>query len=269
MGPALLVEQGWAGFPCLPGTKKPAWPRGVHDATFDPDRLSSWWNRHRTDNAACATGASGLVVVDLDVKHGHNGITAFGRLCDRHGQDWPATFTTTTPSGGVHLFFTGSTRSTIGRLGEGIDVKSASGYVLVPDSGIHGRPYQVTADRPITPAPAWLIAANEDTARASRAFSPSPHTVPVSRERQRRWALAALDGEARIVAQTVIGHRNDALYLAALRLGSIAGAGLLELDEITAALGQAAIAAGLDPDEITPTIQSGYRTGYTNPRKPA
>jgi len=75
------------------------------------------------------------------------------------------------------------------------------------------------------------------------------------------YARASLEGEVSAVAATAQGGRNVRLNQAAFRLGRFAAAGRLTGSEITAALGQAAIAAGLDAAEAAPVIQRGLKSG--------
>src|SRR5690348_15560939 len=61
-----LAERGMRVFPCRPQDKRPATPRGVHDATTDPRVIERWW-RHADYNIGVATGAiSGMMVIDID-----------------------------------------------------------------------------------------------------------------------------------------------------------------------------------------------------------
>jgi hypothetical protein len=260
--PALLLERGWAGLPCHPGSKIPAWPRGVHDATADPDRLAAWWARHPHDNVAVGCERSRLAVVDLDVKAGADGVAIFADLCDRHRQPWPQTFTTATPNGGRHLYFAGVAPSSHNRVGPGIDIKSRSGYVLCPPSAVNRRRYHQTGDNPVVPLPSWLADLVKPPARQAT----PPQRPPAGGKRAESWAAAALAGETAKVAHAVEPGRNNALYRAALKLGSLAGAGLLDFDQIADPLTAAALACGLEPGEIGPTIASGYRTGFAHPR---
>ena len=259
MGPALLLERGWAGFPCYPGTKRPAWPRGLHDATPDPDRLQSWWARHPHDNVAVNCGKSSLAVIDLDVKAGTDGIAVFSQLCEEHSQPWPETLTTRTPTGGMHLIFAGSTRSSGSRICAGADVKSRGGYVLVPNSAVDGHLYRTTGSRPVADLPEWLTVLNEPPVRPNPLIGQQPATT----DRGRRWAAAALIYETRDVAQAT-DHRNDRLNRAAFKLGQLGH--LLDHGQVVAELTAAATACGLDDHEIAPTIESGYRAGLANPR---
>lgn len=263
MGPALLIERAWAGLACRDGTKRPSTPHGVLDATADPARLTAWWRRHPRDNPAVAAGASGLVVVDLD-RHGDvDGVVNFRRLSEAHGE-LPRTFMVATPSG-RHLYLGGTCRSSAGRLGPGIDIKSLGGYVLAPDSMIGGRRYRVLDDGPVAGCPDWLLSLTVSVCKAPRPPAPM---APVSSTRQHRWAAAALRAETARVVAAPVGQRNATLYTAALKLGSVAAGGGLDLDELVAALTTAAAACGLGADETTATIRSGTSVGLRNPRRP-
>lgn len=262
MRPAPLIERGWAGLACYPESKIPAWPRGVRDATCDPDRLTDWWRRHPHDNPAVACGPSGLVVVDLDRRPGVDGLHSFRQLCCAHETEWPDTFQVTTPHG-RHLYFTGHAASSTGRHGPGVDVKAAGGYVLAPGSTIGGHAYEVAGDVAVLPVPDWLT-----TPPVSKASSRGRTGRTVDSDRARRWAAAALTAETRTVTRAAEGTRNSTLYLAALKLGSIIGADLLDEDQVAEQLTAAALEAGLEPGETARTVRSGIRNGLDHPRWP-
>src|SRR5918993_3058703 len=59
---------GWSIFPLQPGRKVPATKRGLHAATTDLELIGRWWQRCPRFNIGINCGASGLLVVDLDVK---------------------------------------------------------------------------------------------------------------------------------------------------------------------------------------------------------
>ena len=82
----------------------------------DPERVGRYWpSDHHNVGIAC--GPSQLVVVDLDT-HGaparglaplpgvHDGRDVLAQLAEWAGQPWPVTYTVTTPTGGLHLYFT-------------------------------------------------------------------------------------------------------------------------------------------------------------------
>lgn len=80
-------------------------------------------------------------------------------------------------------------------------------------------------------------------------------------ERRRRWARSALEGCADAVSGAGQGGRNEALNGAALRVGRIVAAGLLDAQDAQDALLQAASLAGLPGREARTTLRSGFRAG--------
>src|SRR4051812_30570803 len=70
-----LAGRGYYVFPCWPRGKEPRIPKseggnGFHDATRDEGQILRWWDRWPHANIGVACGASGIVVVDIDAKHG-------------------------------------------------------------------------------------------------------------------------------------------------------------------------------------------------------
>ena len=85
-------------------------------------------------------------------------------------------------------------------------------------------------------------------------------------DRDYNYARAALENEIEKVANTGEGSRNTTLNNATLKLGSLVAAGLLEENEVSARLLEAARQCGLPPAEATATIASGMRYGMQHPR---
>jgi putative DNA primase/helicase len=113
------------------------------------------WNTVPGANIGVATGASNLVVVDIDPKK--DGFTSWKAL------NIPVnTLICKTGSGGAHLYFTApegdSLPNTAGKLGKGIDTRGNGGYVVAPPS-VHpnGTPYTWYNDLPITQLPPQLL----------------------------------------------------------------------------------------------------------------
>ncbi|WP_442914711.1 bifunctional DNA primase/polymerase [Kribbella sp. CCNWLY201] len=95
--------------------------------TTDPGRAAAWIAVSHNLSVGCR--ASDVVGVDLD-RHGRvDGVARFEALCDQFGQQWPATFSVTTPNGGRHLYFAAAGQPIANssgpgaRLGIGIDVR--------------------------------------------------------------------------------------------------------------------------------------------------
>ena len=158
-GQAAALARGLAVFPISPGSRlaPPGWQTR---ASRDPDQM---WPQSSNIGVGCR--ASGIVVLDLDRKHGVDGIATLDALRAEQGQPWPATFTVATAGGGLHLYFTAPPDrvvvNTIGLLGHGVDVRApgrtSGGYVIGPGSIVGGRAYTIDRDLPIEALPAWLL----------------------------------------------------------------------------------------------------------------
>lgn len=139
------ASRGWYVFPCrekpgatfhrngediTPQEKTPYTPQGLNDASIDFDQIKAWWNRFPNALIGVNAGKSGLFVVDIDRKH-VNGLETF--------QSWnindSAGLHSITPSGGMHIVFTGTGKSsTNGKIG--IDSRGEGGYFIAPPSCI-------------------------------------------------------------------------------------------------------------------------------------
>jgi hypothetical protein len=281
-----LAEHGWPILPChtpngdrctcgaadcpSPG-KHPRTRRGLHEATCDPEDITSWWRRWPDANPAVRTGArpcgAGLVVIDVDPDAG--GERSLQRLIAEHGT-LPATLQVHTGSGGRHLYFTHPGQpipNSAGRLGDGIDVRGDGGYVLVPPSSHRsGGTYRWANDQPVRDLPEWLL---ELVDPARRRPPPAPPVPAASDRPHTAWASAALAGEVSEVRHAAEGCRNHTLNRAAFALGQLVAGGHLDEHDVVGALTGAALAAGLGEREIRTTIASGLRAGLDHPRHPA
>jgi hypothetical protein len=150
------AEAGWPVFPARPddpacpggprcACKAPLTARGFKDATTDLAVIRGWWGKWPA-NVAIATGAPGPDVLDVDVREDGAGWAALSQL-KRAGLLTGAQQLVRTPSGGAHLYFTG-TPQTSGRLPRHhLDFKASGGYVLAPPSQVHGRRYELLDHR--------------------------------------------------------------------------------------------------------------------------
>lgn len=179
--------------------KHPLTPHGKDDATSDPQQVAEWVARWPWCNWGIRPPA-GTVVLDVDPRHG--GATALLALREQHGQ-LPQTLTARTGSGGLHIWlaYAGPTR---GKLRDGIDVKSSSGYVVSPPSlHVSGRRYEWIVGLPTARAPRWV----------RRLLAP-PQPVTI---RPPSSGSGRIDGLVRYVADAPDGELNCRLYWAACR----------------------------------------------------
>jgi hypothetical protein len=249
--------------------------------------------------AICANMGGVVVVVDVDPRNGGD-IEKMRNLLDELKVRIFAPVRT--PSGGRHFYIAGhpdlpSVHSTAenNRLPgyPGVDIQSYGTNVFLPGTRrpkYGGRGYAIEFDdldaliKDGDPEGAerfadWVAAQKASHIRGSAQgaqrcefqFDPAPQwdgTPPD--KRQQDYLDAALAGEAKKVAAAEQGGRNDALNIAALKLGHyIAGAGLGQ-DTVVDALTGAARQNGLVDDDgiesVHATIRSGLRAGVKTPR---
>ncbi len=192
------ATRGWSVIPAEARGKRPivAWQE-FQRRQATPEEISAWFRRWPRANIAIVTGAlSGLVVLDIDPRHG--GIDSLAQLASTHGA-LPTTLEARTGGGGTHLYFAhpgGGVRNRVG-LSPGIDLRGDGGCVIAPPS-VHpsGRRYAWSSrGGPETcepaPMPRWMrIEARDDPGHAG--YPPS------------HWRELAHSGVPK-------GRRNDAI----------------------------------------------------------
>src|SRR5262245_35890120 len=150
--PSLQIALDWLDrhpehylFPIARGKKSPpCFPDNLAKASNDPARIKAWHARWPGCNWGLSLKKSGLVVADVDGKHGKTGEQTFDDLAMLYG--WPETYKVESPSGGWHLYYRGEHVLALGSSGFGKDMDSP-GYVLLPGSSITGvGHYKLVAD---------------------------------------------------------------------------------------------------------------------------
>jgi hypothetical protein len=152
------ARRGVPVFPCAPGDKAPLTERGFYDATTAEEQIREWWRDEPEANIGIPTGpASGIWALDVDA-HSY-GFTSLDDLTREHGE-LPSTTTTRTGGGGMHMLFRFPTDESIsnsaGKIGMGLDVRGAGGYIIAPPSRTES-PYEWLERAPLAEAPAWLL----------------------------------------------------------------------------------------------------------------
>lgn len=110
--------------------KQPLIKNGVLSATRDLKQIGNWWKKWPNAMIGTNLGMSNRFVIDID-NHKVNGLDNWHSLgiSDEGAQH------VMTPSGGLHLYFSGQGRaSTNSKLG--IDTRGGSSYTLLPNSYI-------------------------------------------------------------------------------------------------------------------------------------
>jgi hypothetical protein len=230
---------GWPAFPCKPDSKEPDTVHGFKDATTDARRIRAWWSAVPARNVAIATGAPGIDVLDVDVREDGNGWEAFSRL-KRAGLLSGARAIIRTRSGGLHVYFAGTTQSCGRLVRHHLDFKSAGGYVVAPPSMAGGGSYEVLDHRPGEAGRLDWPAVRRLLEPVTGARRPPAECGDVS-------ALVAWVGKLRE------GNRNDGLFWASCRAAESGHEGAL------AELADAAVRAGLPEAEAHRTVASAAR----------
>lgn len=154
---------GWSVIAVAPRSKTPLvpWLEYQHRAA-EPETIEGWYDRWPDANVGVVTGAiSGLVVIDVDPKHG--GEESLDELRASHGP-LPFTPEVRTGGGGRHLYFFhpgGAVRNRVG-FAPGLDVRGDGGVIVAPPS-VHpsGHLYQWVGAFPklsdLAAIPRWLL----------------------------------------------------------------------------------------------------------------
>jgi hypothetical protein len=259
------ANQGIPVFPCG-DNKKPLVQGGFKSASTDAAQITKWWTAYKGAMIGIPTGqASGLVVIDVDVKDDVDGFQSLKSL-----EPLPKTLMVTTPSGGAHFIFKHDParplRNSASQLGDGLDIRGDGGYIIAAGSSTSSGAYEVTRDLPIAPCPAWIgdVLASKKSNHAAPA---NDHALPANDA----YIQKAIHGEIGKLAVASAGQRNEALNRAAFSLGTlVAGGGLAEQDAHRVLL-NGATACGLLADDgahsVQATIRSGLSAGKANPRQ--
>ncbi len=131
-------------------------PHGKDDASTDPAVVAEWWKRCPDANVGVVV-PQGFVVLDIDPRNG--GDTNLLSLMDSCGGCLPETREAYTGGRGWHLWYRYG-GPVIGKLCPGVDVRSSTGYVVMPPSmHLSGTRYQWVRELPwpeIPPLPMWV-----------------------------------------------------------------------------------------------------------------
>ncbi len=194
--------------------KHPRTRHGLKEASRSPDRIWRWWRRWPDANVGIRTGReSGLVVLDVDVRHG--GDTSLETLEATYDR-LPPTLTALSGGGGKHLYFLHPGRhipnsAQVGGF-PGLDVRGDGGYIVAPPS-LHqsGQHYAWEAlSHPVAALPRWLCDLLTPPGRSMSGGSPRSRVSPSS-EVEARWLRRALE-------RVRPGTRNVTGYWLACRL---------------------------------------------------
>lgn len=183
----IYAKLGWHIFPLQPETKVPleGLVGGFKAATNDIKQITKWWTVNPKAGIGLYPQPSGLSVLDIDTKDGHQGVEELEALQYRFGA-LPPTLTQITPSGSgaAHLIFKCDKPLGNNKLSLGIDIRCANGYICIEptklsDGSTYGwLDWEVLLDDlpPIATLPEWVI--KEQAQRASKTSAKRDLTLP-------------------------------------------------------------------------------------------
>ncbi|MGO8915293.1 MAG: bifunctional DNA primase/polymerase [Stellaceae bacterium] len=210
----------------------PIWPQtpqktgyrgtnGSRDATQDEATIRRYWTAHPEAVPALMTGAaSGIVVLDIDIKGGRNGLDSLELL----GVVFhPATPTAHSPSGGLHMLFQHPGRvvpSSIDKIAPGLEVKGDGGWITLPPGP--GRFWDPVCgrDTPLLSMPDWMMP--PEPAKPHPAVRRPIRSRPLS-----PYAAAALEGIIRDILDAPAGAQRDTMNSEAFSLGGLVAGGVI------------------------------------------
>ena len=268
--------------------KKPLikWKAG---SSTDSEVIRRWWQKWPNALVALDLGKAGLVVIDPDRHEGGvDGVASWEAFAEQHGGNVNQPVTDTA-NGGNHRYFWQPKEKIIGCPGAlkpaGICVKGRGGYAVAAGSVLpDGRAWRPAPGTPnlieayfcnraaIPVFPAWLT---ELVAKKQGAIGAPASQRPPATKREQAYAKAALATEAKELAETPQGGRNDQLNKSAFLMGTMVGAGWIERDEVETALSAACDENGLggasspmdeEMNEFDATFESGMDSGIESPR---
>lgn len=140
-------------FPVAADSARPLLPNGVLGGSNDPEVVATWFSgEFATARIGIWTGASNIVVADLDRKNSKDGFEAL----EQAWLELPDTWHYSTPNGGEHWIFAAPAGSQLTgnadyRNLSGLDRRGGNSYVILHTD-------QVPAERSaLTLAPVWLL----------------------------------------------------------------------------------------------------------------
>jgi hypothetical protein len=248
-------------------------------ATRDPKVITAWWQSRPHCNIGINVGRSGLAILDVDTAMKENGTRKTGdqtmqRLRAEYGE-MPSGPVVRTRSGGWQHYLrhpNGMTLiSSAGRddlmtgIGQDVDVKALSAYVVAPPSLIVDRQtglvtgqYTWTNDPwlQLPDVPLWIpqeIAERQQSKKPPRTVSfPAQYGGAASTDEVRQRVLDLADK----VIRTPEGARNDTLFRKAATCIDYVEAGQIDGDEVESIFISAGLASGLDYTGVCASVAS-------------
>lgn len=181
----MYASWGWRVIPVNPNDKRPAISDWVNQASPDLSQIDAWWAEADYNIGILAGQASGVDVIDVDVKNGAKGEEVMNDISREIGA-LPVIPSQCTPSGGTHYIFAHNPEITSKfHIRGAIDVLSNGSYFLVaPSDNADGAYYwdgefdptdpEIAPSLAHTPIPPSWLAKLRELAGASKPSAAQP-----------------------------------------------------------------------------------------------
>ena len=196
---ALKLSEDFPVFPCN-RQKQPVCAGGFKAATQDPDEIVRLFSIPNAELIGMPTGsASGVSVVDIDVRDGKKGV----EWRDLNREKLGLTLMAQTKSGGWHYYYRHSDGiNNMAGINQCVDIRGEGGYVIVPPS--HG--YRYINDEELIDFPDFLM--GEKVKGSS-----SPNDTQLKTD----MFGSIVDGREKymsdLIYASIMGYRNDYMKL--------------------------------------------------------
>jgi Bifunctional DNA primase/polymerase, N-terminal len=254
-------DEGLSPFPILAGTKRDTPLKWRENLVSDRQEIIDWWSEFPDDNMGINTGASLLLVVDLDTSAGIEEFQTMWRKRETISYQ-RYTRVSATASGGQHVWFdlpNPPLPNTYRKLGPHIDTRGLGGMIVAPDSRTAKGEYRLLNSLPVRELPPWLLAKLRHINKHRE----------VKRTRRTGWccptetqAAAQLANWCARIIHAPDGEQNNRLNLAAFTLAREC-CPPLDPEEIREALEHAARTGHHPEHRARPTVASGLAQGLS------
>ena len=140
-----LAENGFAVFPLVSKDKNPQIKGWQKKATADTEQIRAWWKKWPDANIGilCGSASHGVVVIDVDRKHGVDGFVELEKWQKEHGSLPPTLCANSGTGGGMHMYYRAAKPLTKYEGKVGIDLRAEGSYIVAPPSTHpNGRAYE-------------------------------------------------------------------------------------------------------------------------------
>lgn len=171
-----IYKRGWVPIPLNENAKTPKLSKG-HGFLRNPPTKEDYKKFDWSGNVGIVCGAmSGIVVLDVDAPEGD--FTLYHRDIN---PNYYITATAKSPNG-MHYYFKydSRVRTSVGALGEGVDIRSDGSYVVGVGSTVEGKKYEwlqgfSPEEVGLLPAPDWMMSnSNTNGSISSEVFLDEP-----------------------------------------------------------------------------------------------